>query len=226
MAPDLARTVLIAIAATGAVTWLIALRFLINSFSSKEAPGQKRMDRLDPETRRIGEVLQGSALVEGRPADLSAKAATILVKERNGPLGWMKILERSGDRIRFEGAGGPAGSQNVCRVGRGELQFTASGGDRTEVRYRVELAGGRWLLWLGMLFQTLGAAALVVGFWALNQFAVEHPDAGVRGQVFQMFHAVHFLWPPFLVGGLYRFGRSSLRARCDTLIHNLPFYEE
>ena len=225
MQPEMARTILIVIAAAGGVTWLIALRFLINSFRTKGPSGQERMDRLDPATRRMGEVLQGSALVEGRPRDLSAKATTILARERTGPLGCVKILERSDDRIAFEGARSPVGSQAVCRAGRGELRFTSSG-DRTEVRYQVELAGGHWLLPAGMLFQVLGAVALVVGFWALNACAVDHPEAGGRGQVFQMFQAVHFLWPPFLCGGLYRFGRSSVRAQLDTLIHNLPYSEQ
>lgn len=226
MQPEVARTILIAIAAVGGVTWLIALRFLTSSFRVKGSPGPEPMDRLDPTTPRMGEVLEGRALVEGRPSELSAKATTILAKERTGPLGSVKIMERSGDRVVFEGSRNLAWSQAVCRVGRGELRFASSRDAQTEIRYQVELAGGRWLLPLGILFQALGAVALVVGFWALNTFAVTHPDAGVRGQVFQMLQAVHFLWPPFLCGGLYRFGRSSVRAQLDTLIHNLPYFEQ
>jgi len=138
MQPELARTILIAIAATGGLTWLIALRFLTNSFRVKGPQWPEGMDRLDPATPRTGGVVEGRALVEGRPSELSARATTILAKERTGPLGCVKILERSNDRIVFEGVRTLTGRQTVCRVGRGELRFTSSSGAQTEIRYHVE----------------------------------------------------------------------------------------
>src|SRR5262249_33300367 len=43
-------------------------------------------------------------------------------------------------------------------------------------------------------------------------------------QTFQMAQAVHFLWPPFLFGALYRQGRRAA-AQFEALAHNLPYYE-
>jgi hypothetical protein len=51
---------------------------------------------------------------------------------------------------------------------------------------------------------------------------VTSPDPATRMQTLQMLQIVHFLWPPFLFGGLYRAGRGALRANLDTLLHNLP----
>jgi len=39
-----------------------------------------------------------------------------------------------------------------------------------------------------------------------------------------MLQVVHFLWPPFLFGGLYRRGRSAVREAFEVMIHNLPYY--
>ena len=49
-----------------------------------------------------------------------------------------------------------------------------------------------------------------------------------RGQVklaqaVQMAQVVHFLWPPFLFGGLYRQRRRVAEEGFDRLLHNLPF---
>jgi len=83
---------------------------------------------------------------------------------------------------------------------------------------------GRGLLWWGASFQLLGLIALAVGFWLIRTYVVPDPDPAVRGQTVQMAQAVHFLWPPFLFGALYRRGYKALRTALDTLVHNLPYY--
>jgi hypothetical protein len=65
----------------------------------------------------------------------------------------------------------------------------------------------------------------VVGFWLMRTLVVPHPEMAVRGQVFQMFQVVHFLWPPFLFGGIYRYRRGSVQSAMDVLVNNLPYRE-
>ena len=78
------------------------------------------------------------------------------------------------------------------------------------------LVGGAAVLMLGLI-------ALVVGFLVMQTYVISSPNPAVRGQVFQMCQVVHFLWPPFLFGGLYRKKFSVVRAGFDTLVHNLPY---
>jgi hypothetical protein len=80
-------------------------------------------------------------------------------------------------------------------------------------------------LWLGGLFQAAGLLALVVGCWAVYTYVASSPDPAVRWQTFQMAQAVHFLWPPFLCGGLYRRGARAVAAQFEALAHNLPYYD-
>jgi hypothetical protein len=38
-----------------------------------------------------------------------------------------------------------------------------------------------------------------------------------------MLQVVHVLWPPFLLGTLYRMRRRTVQARFEVLVHNLPY---
>jgi len=38
-----------------------------------------------------------------------------------------------------------------------------------------------------------------------------------------MGQVIHFLWPPFLFGGLYRRVQTHVRNTFDSLVHNLPY---
>jgi hypothetical protein len=98
--------------------------------------------------------------------------------------------------------------------------------ERSAVDWTVEISRTRWLLALGRVFLLLGLAALGVGFWLIRTYVVPNADPAVRGQTFQMLQAVHFLWPPFLFGGLYRFQHHAIRAAMDTFVHNLPYRGE
>jgi hypothetical protein len=108
-------------------------------------------------------------------------------------------------------------------VRRGEILFTSAGMDRTKVEYRIELSRGQGLLLAGRILLVLGLMALVGGFWLIRTYVVPNPNPGIRGQVVQMVQVVHFLWPPFLFGGLYRMRIKAIRNAFDAFIHNLPY---
>ena len=143
------------------------------------------------------------------------------------PLRVPKILQRTDESLRFEAAAGavPATPAGQC-LRRGQLRFTPLGADRTRIDYAVEVSAGRGLLWGGAAFVALGLVALVVGCWAIQTWAIPNPNPGIRGQTFQMFQVVHFLWPPFLFGGIYRMQRRAVRDGFDALVHNLPYHEK
>jgi hypothetical protein len=70
----------------------------------------------------------------------------------------------------------------------------------------------------------LGLIALAVGGWAVFTYVASSPEPAVRWQTVQMVHVVHFLWPPFLFGALYRRGMQGVAAQFEALAHNLPYY--
>ena len=97
-----AELVLYAITAAGAVAWLAGLRFLVVSYRMRRPAGAETFDRdLSPRANTI----LGRAEVEGQPADLAAKAAAIFAKEGAGPLGQLKVLQRTDRLVAFEGTG-------------------------------------------------------------------------------------------------------------------------
>ena len=49
-----------------------------------------------------------------------------------------------------------------------------------------------------------------------------HLSEALDWQTFQMLQAIHFLWPPFLFGYLYRKWWSAAGAALETMVHNLP----
>jgi hypothetical protein len=219
-----AQLVLCAIAATEVVVWLAALQFLLLSFGVRKSGAREAAERLQLTDPPPENLLVGSAEVEGQPAELAAKAAALLAKEIAGPLGQLKILSRTADRVVFEGTGAnPAGRSAGRHIRQGQLQFTRVSDNRTAVDYAIAVSGGRGLLWGGVVCQVLGLLALSVGFWLLQTYVVHNPNPGARWQTIQMVQAIHFLWPPFLFGGLYRMGPRAIRSALDVLIHNLPY---
>ena len=217
-----AQLVLYAITAIGAVVWLAGLRFLIASYRAGKPPPAEQFDLGEPPPDNL---VLGAVEVEGRPADLAREAASVLAKENMGPPGQLKILQRTDDRVAFEGIGQHPGSRSLGQcAGRGQLRFRPAGGDRTCIDYRIELSGGRGLLLGGAICQLTGLIALIVGFWAIGAYVVPNQDPAIRGQTFQMAQVVHFLWPPFLFGALYRRRRRAVRDGLEILIHNLPYH--
>ena len=108
---------------------------------------------------------------------------------------------------------------------QGELRFTSLRAGRTRVEWAVEPVNMRWLLWLGGAFQVVGLFGLVVGCWAVDTYFASSPAPARRWQTLQMLQAVHFLWPPFLFGALYRSGARAVAAQFEALANNLPFCE-
>ncbi len=225
MTSEVAQAVVYSITAVGAVVWVSGLLFLIHSVPRlsagtgvSPAPPGAGLEALDPSRSTPRGLIAGRAEIPGTPGDLSAKAAAILAKEQ------LKILQRTDQRVVFEGVGpnlsGPAVGQHVRR---GELRFTATGGDRTGVDYAIAVPEWRGLLIAGAIVQGLGLVALVAGFFAMIAWVVPNPNPAIRGQSFQMLQVVHVLWPPFLLGTLYRMRRRTVQARFEVLVHNLPY---
>jgi hypothetical protein len=224
MTQQTAQMILYAIAVVAAVAWMAGLQFLVRSARIGKAAGTATgqfPDEMPPEN-----LIFGHAEVEGRADRLSAKAASVLAGE-SARFGYLKIVQRTDESLRFEAAAAaaPATPAGQC-LRRGQLRFTPLGADRTRIDYGIEVSAGRGLLWGGAVFVALGLVALVVGCWAIQTWVVPNPHPAVRGQTFQMFQVVHFLWPPFLLGGIYRVQRRAVRDGFDALIHNLPYYEK
>jgi len=224
MDPTTAKTVLYAITGVGVFVWLAALLFFNRASGvhlAKAAAGADRFDLTRPPSRNR---VFGSADVEGDAATLAAKSAAVLAKEGPATIGHVKILERTDDRVVFEGCGpASAAGQSGPLLRHGQLRLTQLSDQQTRIDYAVELAQGRGLLIAGVVSLVLGVLALLIGFWVIETFVVSHPQAEVRKQTFQMCQVVHFLWPPFLFGGLYRRRYTVVRDRFDAMIHNLPY---
>jgi hypothetical protein len=223
MDPETARIVLFGIAAVEVTVWLVSLQFVLTTIRHER-------DR----QRQAAEVLQtselppncicGSAEVEGQPADLAAKSAGLLAKGLP-PLGPIKILERTEQRVVFEnvdlGMNQPGGF-----LRQGQLRFSPAAAGRTRIDYAIELRRSNVLLGLAMAFQVLGLIALVTGFTLIYAFVVDDPNPGIRAQSIQMVQAIHFLWPPFLFAGLSRVGRKRAMGGIELFISNLPYHSK
>jgi len=214
--------VLYGITAIGAVVWCFSFRFLLNSRRARRPAASDRFSITKPTPDNV---IQGSAEVEGGAGELAAKAAASLAMGLGHQIGPLKILDQSDDRVVFEGPrrGGNSPGQIIRK---GEIRFRRSSRGRTDINYEVEISRGRWLLFGGAIFQLLGLVALAVGFLTLHLFVIQNQDPEVRWQTVQMVQVVHFLWPPFLFGGLYRGHRRAVSTAFDTLVHNLPYRGE
>ncbi len=223
MTEQTAEWVLYAIAAVGVIVWLAGLRFLIASVQARKLAAQRAAEQLELSEPPNENLIYGSAEVTGRPDDLSTRAAAALAGGTAGYVGLLKILERTADRLTFERAGTMAGGHaGRSPVLNGQIRFTGQGPDRTRIDYAVQVAAGRGLLLGGVIFQILGLVALFVGFSVTTTFVVPNHNPAVRGQVFQMLQVGHFLWPPFLFGGIFRLRDRWVRDAFDALVHNLP----
>jgi len=168
--------------------------------------------------------LIGGTEVDGQPRQLAVRAATVLAQGSQSSFGSVKIVEKTDDRIVFERAETGIGRQSAGRwFRRAELRFTAVSPARTRVEWLVEPANLRWLLQLGIFFQIAGLLALVFGCAFIHTYVASSPDPAVRWQTLQMLQAVHFLWPPFLFGGLYRKGLRAAPDQLGALANNLPY---
>jgi hypothetical protein len=214
MPPEAAQLVLLAITVIAVLVWAISLHFLVGAFQAGRArPTNEFADR---ESAPSANTLTGSAAVDQPPAVLTTRAAAVLAK--TSPFGTIKIVEKTEDRITFERLG-PTNRW----LRRGELRFAATGPGRSRVDWAAELNSMNWLLSLGVLFQLLGASAVVTGYALISTYVVSSPNGAVRWQTIQMLQVMHFIWPPFLFAGLYRRGRREIAAQFEGLVHNLPY---
>lgn len=225
MSAESAEWLLYAITAVGAIVWLAGLQFVTRSF-----PGVVKDEdiesRLDLQEQPPANWICGSVDVKGEPAALMATAVSALAGGRVAGVGPVKILQSGDDRIVFEGAlGDPRTRQSPGRIGHAQIRFTPLLPGQTNIRYVLEVTGMRWMLWLAVALQGLGLLALLAGFLLLRLFVVPAAEPAIRVQTVQMVQTVHFLWPPFLFAGLYRYGRRTLRNGLDVFLHNLPYQD-
>ena len=96
-------------------------------------------------------------------------------------------------------------------------------GNKTRIEYHIEAGSAHWLLTLGWLFVALGLAAILIGVGLEFAFVIPSPQPAIRAQAFQMFQAVHLVWPPFLFASLSRQPLKIIRSQFEALINNLPY---
>lgn len=219
MDAETAQLVLIAITSMGAIVWVVALNYLSRCFRS-----QPPAETLTFGDSAAAHGLIGGTEVDGQPRQLAARAATFLAHGSQSSFGPVKIVEKADDRIVFERPETGTGRQSAGHwFRRAELRFTAVSPARTRVEWLVEPANLRWLLQLGIFFQVAGLLALVFGCAFIYTYVAASPDPAVRWQTFQMFQAVHFLWPPFLCGSMYRRVLRAAPDQLEALANNLPY---
>jgi hypothetical protein len=215
--------VVIGLASVGAVIWLAAIVVMARATRDIQARDQAAASRFDIEEPSAAGTLAGEAEVAGRPEDLSTRLAGLLARDGLPSSGPVKILSCDARELVFVSSGAAADSRYAdTTVRRGRFRFTAVG-SRTRIEYAIEIPSGRLMLGLGWLFVGLGLAALVAGCWLMFIFVVPNGNPTVRGQAFQMFQAIHFLWPPFLFASLARRPARMIEARVSALVHNLPY---
>jgi hypothetical protein len=221
---DAAQIIFYAITAVMVVVWLCALQFMLNTTRRQKTAAEQQQELQQLGATAPENLLAGSAELNGSPGELAGKAAAFLAKQDPMTLGQVKILEQTSDRLIFEGMPN-LGSRAGQLFTRGELRFTSIAQNRTRVDYAVEVPPRSWLLSCGWLFIGLGLLAIVAGFALMQFFVLDAANPGLRWQSVQMIHASHFIWPPFLFGGLYRKFRTHVRTTFEALVHNLPYYQ-
>jgi hypothetical protein len=223
MTVESAETLLYVITAAGALAWLAGLQFTLRSFPGIASRRDDSMQPLEEEEKRRVDWIYNSADVKGQPTELVSRATAALVAGAIG-IGPVKILETGDDRIVFEGvAYNPSRNQMPVTIGHGQLRFVPLGPDQTSVQCVVQVSGMRWMLWVALGIQCLGLIALIAGFWLIYALAAHNPNPEVRWQTFQMLQTVHFLWPPFMFAGMFRYGRKTIRNGLELFVHNLPY---
>ncbi|HEV3143553.1 MAG TPA: hypothetical protein VGZ47_06665 [Gemmataceae bacterium] len=214
MSSETAEIVLAIVCTIAAIVWLVALWFLVWCYRSavQPAPIENELGENDPASK---DWVRGTVEIEAPMQGLADKAAALFTKISSGSL---SITEKTQDRLVFQRVGPAVAGLPE----RGEIQFSALGGNRTQADYAMQVRGHHGLLVGGVIFQTLGLIALVGGGWAMYEFCVPSPNPDVRGQSFQMIQIIHLLWPPFLFGGLYRARRRMQINQIWFLLRNLP----
>ncbi len=223
MDTNAAAWIVIGLTSVGALIWLAGLAFLWRTTRDIRERDRSSAMRFEVEEPSGPGLLAGEAEVDGRPDDLSEKLAATLARDGLPPFGPVRILSCDSRRLDLETTGSVGSAGGIDgKVRRGQFRFTTVG-SRTRIDYAIEVPSGRVLLGIGWLFVVLGLAALIGGCWLMFAFVVSSPNPSARSQAFQMFQAVHLLWPPFLFATLARQPARMIEARVSALVHNLPY---
>lgn len=215
MDSGIANLILNGIAIAAIVVWVFGLRFLTLAVREEK---RGETDGPIPNEPAPKNIVYGSAELEGAAAELSRRAAAILAEKG------VRITERTDERIVFGStAGNTAGQPLGWFAFRGQIRFTPQTAATTRADYALTVPTLWFLPPLGYAFQALGLAAIIAGYLLIRLYVVDSNDPAVRWQTIQMVQVVHFLWPPFLIGVLYRKPRQTIQSSFETFIHNLQY---
>jgi hypothetical protein len=224
MDEEVAKIVVIALTAIGAVIWLTALAFTLRARRERQPADVGVALPFDIETGASPCTVVGSAEVAGQPAELAAKLTEQLARGGLMPIGPVKILKSELGEVVFEPAMTNAAGTAFSAPGFGRGRFRFSGhGPRTQIDYAVETTSPTVLTALSWVFLALGLAALVFVPWLQFAYVLPSPNPNIRAQSLQTAQMIHLLWPPFLFAFVARQPARILRAQVGALVHNLPY---
>jgi hypothetical protein len=218
---DDAQTILNAITVGAGILWIAGTWYVAKAGRVGKAPGPPAPQPMLVHDATVARAVVGDEDIEGIPRENQAAAVRSLATGIGHQLGSVRIAEETPGYIRFES---PRAARRSLRLGAGEIWFSMQTDQSTHVDYAVEVAAGGVLLSLARLMNVLGLAAIAVGYFAISAWVI--PDVGNRPQVFQMLQTIHFLWPPFLFAGLYRYQYSAVAGEFEAFIHNIPYLRE
>jgi hypothetical protein len=220
MDEQLARLIVVALTAVGAVAWLTALAVTLRARGDRPPVGLGEALPFEIDKSPAASAIVGSIEVDGQAQELAAKLTEQLARTGLLPIGLIKILKSDQKEVVFE----PAGTTSFFSAGFGRGRFRFSGlGPRTQIDYAVETTSRTFLTTLSGVFLALGLAALIIVPWLQFQYVIPSPDPTVRAQALQTVQMIHFLWPPFLFAFVARQPAKMLRTQIAALLHNLPY---
>jgi hypothetical protein len=156
---------------------------------------------------------------------LTATALSQIAANQTGTLGTLRILETADNQITIQGVPSENPLESSSRhIQQGKLIFSNSMTGHTQVDYVVIVGNSiRVLLFVGALMQVLGLIAICTGFVLILTLVIPEPFPAIRWQTLQMMQVIHFLWPPFLFGALYRRRFTSIKSAFAAFLSNLPY---